>query len=96
LNRLSKPLGEPRLTQYVSHVRAYAELLFRAGLLEQFIEVLKVIPSFPHLIVDGLNSMEWDGLGESTLPFFLGALHLTRDSFGTDMSKVWYPFPSRE
>jgi len=51
--------------QYVSHVRAYAELLFRAGLLEQCIEVLKIVPSFTHLFVDGLNSMECDGLGES-------------------------------
>ena len=71
MNRLLKPLGEPKLTQYVSHVRAYAELLFRAGLLEQYIEVLKAIPSVTHLFVDRLNSMECDGLGESTSLVFL-------------------------
>ena len=65
MDRPPKLLGEPRLTQYVSHVRAYGELLFRAGLLEQCIEVLKIIPPLAHLFVNGLNSMESDGLGES-------------------------------
>ena len=70
MNRLPKPLGEPRLRQYVSHVRAYAELLFRAGLLEQRIEVLKIVPSLPDLFVDELNNTERDGLSESALFVF--------------------------
>ena len=88
MNRLPKLLGEPKLTQYVSHLRAYAELLFRAGLLEQCIEVLKIVPSLPHLSVDGLNNMEWDGLGESIRLVFSVAPHLTTGSFSTDMSEV--------
>ena len=88
MNRLPKPLGEPKLTQYVSHLRAYAELLFRAGLLEQCIEVLKIVPALAHLCVDGLNSMEWDGLGTSIPLVFSVAPHLTKDSFSTDMSEV--------
>lgn len=51
----------------MSHVRAYAELLFRAGLLEQRIEVLKIIPSLTHLFVDELSNTEREGLSESTL-----------------------------
>ena len=96
MHRLPKPLGEPRLTQYVSHVRAYAELLFRAGLLEQRTEVLKIVPSSMHLFVEDLNSMERDGLSESTLFVFLEASHLTKCSSGTDMSKVRYTVPNRK
>jgi hypothetical protein len=80
----------------VSHLRAYAELLFRAGLLEQRIEVLKIIPSLTHLYVDELNGMDRDGLGESTSARLLRGPHLTKDSPGTDMSEVQYPLPSRK
>ena len=96
MNRLLKPLGESRLRQYVSHVRAYAELLFRAGLLEQRIEVLKIIPSLSPLFVDELNNIERDGLGESALSLFWEAFHLTKDSSGTNMSKLRHRFPSRK